>query len=351
MSTFRCEVVPVVLEPHPHADTLSLVRVWGYTVVVKTADWLGRDRGVYIPPDSVVPDDDRFHWLYEAKATKDRPIDSERAKRYGRITVRRFRGIYSQGLLVPVESTSLDSPIGANFAEVWGITHWEPPVTSQTDGDAVAGPPGAQIPVYDVESYNRYKHCLPEGTPVYITEKVHGYNARYVWHEPYVGDGSMMTLETSQEAWMYAGSRSQWKKDVPGNVWWSALRQNPWVQEWCMAHPNVVLYGEVFGQVQDLKYGAANGQLFFLAFDVLANGQWADYVHLWRLVPSKYRMPELYTGPFGEGSARALAELDSTLCPGQLSEGVVICPLDEITHPEIGRVQLKIVSNRYLERG
>lgn len=328
MSTFRCEVVPVVLERHPCADTLSIVKVWGYTVVVKTAHWQFASpgtptgthtigRGLYVPPDSVVPlESPMFSWLTKS-----------------RVTVRRFRGVYSQGLLLPLEGHDL----GEDLAEYFGITHWEPPVTFQTTGDAVAGPPGLQVPVYDVESYNRYGHCLPEGTPVYVTEKVHGCNARYVWADDV----------------MYAGSRSTWKKDVPDHVslWWSALRQNPWIEKWCRDRPNVVLYGEVYGQVQDLKYGAANGQLFFRAFDVLVGGQWADHAHLCRLVPSKNRMLELYVGPFEEGIARRLAEQDSVIGPpGQLSEGVVICPLDEMTHPEIGRVQLKIVSNRYLER-
>ena len=36
-STHRVEIVPVNLEPHPNADTLSIVRVFdGYTCVVRT---------------------------------------------------------------------------------------------------------------------------------------------------------------------------------------------------------------------------------------------------------------------------------------------------------------------------
>ncbi|MSR62719.1 MAG: hypothetical protein EXS08_09790 [Planctomycetes bacterium] len=44
-----------MLEPHPKADTLSIVRVFaGYTVCVRTADWRGRELGAYVPPDSLV---------------------------------------------------------------------------------------------------------------------------------------------------------------------------------------------------------------------------------------------------------------------------------------------------------
>jgi RNA ligase (TIGR02306 family) len=331
MSTFRCEVVPVVLEPHPNADSLSIVHVWGYTVVVKTADWIGLDRGVYIPPDSLVPiTDARFAWL-----TKPR------------ITVRRFRGIYSQGLLLPLDTPEDLSPLGLAYVEgvgtdlagMWGITHYEPPLPTGSGGkssDAIPGPPGLLTLKYDVENFNRYPHCIPEGTPVYVTEKIHGANARYVY--PPEADT------------LYCGSRSHWKAWSEGDLWWSASRQNAWILDWCCEHPNCVLYGEVFGQVQDLKYGAKPGQLFFRAFDVLEQGRWASYTRLEELVAPENRAPVVFLGPFDEALVREIAERDSHVCPGQVAEGVVICPLVEMTHPEIGRVQLKIVSNRYLER-
>ena len=40
------------MTPHPNADSLSIVKVWGYEVVVRSADWAGIDRAVYIVPDS-----------------------------------------------------------------------------------------------------------------------------------------------------------------------------------------------------------------------------------------------------------------------------------------------------------
>src|SRR5437773_1584681 len=56
-STHRAEVVPVVLEKHPNADALSIVKIYdgGYQCIVRTEDWVGKDKGVYIQPDSLVP--------------------------------------------------------------------------------------------------------------------------------------------------------------------------------------------------------------------------------------------------------------------------------------------------------
>jgi RNA ligase (TIGR02306 family) len=361
MSTFKCEVVPVKLESHPNADTLSIVKIWGYTVVVKTSDWEGHDRGVYIPPDSVVPYHDRFAFLFKPEQIirfqELGPVD--RDANYlptTRVTVRRFRGVYSQGLLTPAPPWGMivagDTPgcqpdIGTDFAEPWGITHYEPPIRYHVYGGKasppIAGPPGLVVPKYDVESFNRYGDLLSEGTPVYVTEKIHGCNARYVY--------APTTDDLTVEGGMFCGSRTQWKSFSDTDPWWKALGQSLWIETWCRAHPRTVLYGEVFGQVQDLKYGAENGQLFFRAFDVLDRGRWLNYAELEEAVGPNERAPVAFLGPFDEALVREIAERDSVICPGQCSEGVVICPLIEMTHPTIGRVQLKIVSNRYLEKG
>src|SRR3990170_4514689 len=106
-STHVAEVVSVVLEAHPNADALSIVRVHSaYTVVVRTQDWVGVDKGVYIVPDSVVPDSEGFSFL--------------NGKR--RIKVKRLRGIISQGLLVPAPE---GSNIGDDVSELIGISHYE----------------------------------------------------------------------------------------------------------------------------------------------------------------------------------------------------------------------------------
>jgi RNA ligase (TIGR02306 family) len=352
MSTYTCEVVPVVLEPHPDAEFLSIVRVWGYTVVVKTADWEGVDRGVYIPPDSICPNSDRFSWLYQDHM--------QSSKLPGRIRVRKFRGVYSQGLLMPAPShiNGRNIEIGDDLAEEWGITHYEPPieiktdgnnVEIKTDGNNVPGPPGMVIPVYDVENYNRYPEAIPEGTEVYITEKIHGCNARFVY-DPDSGielpDGGGLSGE------IFVGSRRYWKQESKTDLWWRALWANPWVYEWCRANPRKVLYAEVFGQVQDLRYGTGQNELKVLAFDVLEQGQFVPYSRLYELLPPVCRVPVLYVGPFNIEMARKYAEGNSSI-PGapHCREGVVICTVDEQTDVKIGRCQLKIVGNRYLERG
>ena len=86
-STHRVEVVPITLEPHPNADTLSIVRVFaGYTVCVRTTDWQGRALGAYVPPDSLV-DTTRPEFAFLA--------DGKRARQ--RIKVKKLRGVAAWG--------------------------------------------------------------------------------------------------------------------------------------------------------------------------------------------------------------------------------------------------------------
>jgi RNA ligase (TIGR02306 family) len=61
--------------------------------------------------------------------------------------------------------------------------------------------------------------------------------------------------------------------------------------------------------------------------------------------------PILYEGPFDEKVARELAEGNSSI-PGakHCAEGVVVRPVVERFDEQVGRVQLKIVSNRYLSK-
>ena len=65
VDTHKVEVVPVVMEKHPNADKLSVVRVYNFTCVVNTADWEGVTQAAYVQPDSVMPDKPEYRFLKE----------------------------------------------------------------------------------------------------------------------------------------------------------------------------------------------------------------------------------------------------------------------------------------------
>lgn len=316
MSIFKVEIVPVVLEPHPYADTLSIVKVYNYTVCVRTADWQDKTIGAYIPHDSIVPDNETFAFL-QGKT---------------RIKVKRLRGIVSMGLLVPAPK---DSQIGQDVAEIFGVTHYEPPLqNAKSSGETESPPLGLIIPKYDVEHMLRYAALFQESEPVYVTENIHGANARFVWHNER----------------MWCGSKSEWKKQSDENLWWRALQQNSWIENYCHAHPGDVLYAEVFGNVQSLKYGAKIGRDFVLVFDILHTNHWLPAVELFAIKEIKC-VPLLGIHPFNLATLQAMAEGSSLVeGAGHIREGIVVRPVNERFTNEIGRLQLKLISNAYLEQ-
>lgn len=364
-STHRVEVVPVELRTHPNADSLSLVSVFGYQVVVKTADWQGRSIGAYIPPDSIVPDTPEYAFVHGAEV-------GTATERQRRIKARRFRGEWSQGLLMPAPE---GARIGDDVAAQMGITHYESPEPKSTGADAErfvkkspwprswrgwlhlflfwlgfkrdgvhgmreAGP-DILYPKYDVDTWYRYKNLLVEGERVVITEKIHGSNARYVW------SGGRM----------WCGSRAEWKRKG-ANIWWEVLEANPWIEQWCKANPDAALYGEVT-PTQDLKYGGAKQ---FFPFDIRKESRWLNWNEVLAVTLEAAHnentegcfwswAPVLYAGPYSEAKALELRD-GKTAVKGasHVREGVVIRPQEERMHPAIGRVQLKAVSPAYLER-
>lgn len=392
-STHRVEVVPVVLEPHPNADRLSVVKVWGYTCVVATDDWKGVDRAAYLPPDSVA-DCTRPEFAF----LRQKPVFSADGQLVGRVDdesitsarvrAKKLRGVLSFGLLVPAPA---GAAVGDDVAARLGVTHYDPDVKRAQGksglkfGGEVEKAPDVYHVKYDLEAGRRYAQLLfAPGEPVLVTEKIHGANARYVFHA----------------GRMYCGSRTEWKKEFPSydhltvegiaaqirkkgevseqaalaqageaieklrsqtkrrNLWWQALEATPALRAFCEANPDTVVYGEVYGQVQDLKYGTKPGEVRFAAFDLLRAGRWVDAPEAHRLlrevgVPTVPVLnPDAATPlPFDFDRVCALAE-GKSLVPGagHVREGVVVAPWAERYDPRHGRVKLKWVAAGYLER-
>ena len=317
VSEHTCDVVMIKLQQHPNADSLSLVLVGDFQCAVRTADWKDGDLAVYSPPDSVVPETKEFEFL----------------GKHRRIKARKLRGEWSVGLLIPAPS---NAKVGDDYMEQLGIVHYEPQVCGHftTGGDNIT-PPSGFIPTYDVLNFRKYSKLFQDGEEVIVTEKIHGANARFVC----VNDV------------MYCGSRKFWKQEDPNNLWWKALLHNTALEAWLRHHQDLVVYGEVFGQVQNLKYGSTDGNIFFAAFDILKGDKWLDFDEAHEIGAPLPWVPLVYRGPFDKDKILEFAEGDSSY-PGanHYREGVVVKPIHERTDRRIGRVQLKVVGNRYLSK-
>lgn len=376
-STHRVEVVLVSLEPHPNADNLSIVRLFGggYQAIVRTEEWGDGDLGAYVPPDSMVPTDrPEFEFL-----AKD-------GKTHVRVKAKRLRKVWSMGLLVKAPA---GAKAGDDVAERLGVKHYEPPQKGQHRnmyGSAAEAAPECKPPVYDVDSLRRYGSVFRHGEPVLVTEKIHGANARYMcedrgWFEYSFRRGNLsVRFGTRVLTWskrkglkvqrvpemvryMRVGSHRQWKRYDPRDQWWRALEATPELAEFCRNNPDLVVYGEIYGDVQDLTYGCKPGEIRFVAFDLLRIGddgtkRWLDADHCRRKLKdwSVPQVPMVYSWlPFDFLKVLDLAEMNSILAyhnsgGKQMAEGIVVKPITERYDPLIGRVNLKVVSNGYLER-
>lgn len=326
MSTHSVNIIEISeVLPHANADRLEVVPVGGWQAVIKKGQFKVGDRAIYIEPDYTVPTD-RAQFSFLAKPGRERH----------RLKAVRLRGVLSYGLLIDVPKALSGEAVGTNVMEHLGIARWEPEV-KLTMADELPQDqwPATFAPKFDVESYEKFPHVIADGEPVIVTEKVHGANARY----------------TFVDGVFHQGSRNRWLIPDGGHIWARAAAHNPKLRAFCEANPGVVLYGEIYGNVQSLTYGLSKGDVRFIAFAASAKGQWLDQGGLFDMleavgVPT---CPILYAGPFDHPEIVAIAEADSKVSavPGHMMEGVVVVPASERFHASIGRVAVKHISNRY----
>jgi RNA ligase (TIGR02306 family) len=315
------EVGPVM--KHPNADSLSITEVeGGYPCIIRTGEFVEGDKAIYIPVDSVVPDTEEFSFLKKK-----------------RIEAMRLRGIFSMGLLRPIPESLSAASIGQDVSAALNIIKF---VSAGPNGQPILGGECEASP--DHFKFVKYSEHLPlrankklllEGEDVVVTEKIHGCNARFVH------DGVRLWI----------GSRSQVKVNDGCNVW-SRVAQNLNLAERLAEAPHKIFFGEVFGQVQDLKYGVQG--LDFRVFDVydLKTHTYLDFscaIEETSKVGLTW-VPLLYEGSWSVENILALAEGPSTI-PGakNVREGFVVRPKTErCVHA--GRVCLKYHGEGYLTR-
>jgi RNA ligase (TIGR02306 family) len=334
MSTFTCPVVRVTgITKHPGADTLSMATIEGCPVIFGTEMFKEGDVAIYVPVDAVVP---------------TTVPGTEFLGKHRRIKAKKLRGIFSMGLLLPIKglfpitveySGNQYAPEdGTNVAEVLGITKYEEPepIFMQT-GNCSAPKTTNAPPVYDVESFRKYHYLFEPGEEVYVSEKIHGTNARFVYW-----DGQL-----------HCGSHKTWKTQDDNNLWWKVAKAYN-LEERLKRDPGMILYGEIYGRVQDLHYGAKLNELFFRAFDVYHTGvgQWLSYLPFVCFCDELEipRVPLLYKGPYlGFEDLAIFAEGQSTLA-AHIKEGFVIKPTMERWNNKTGRTIAKLISDAYLLR-
>lgn len=326
MSKLVVEVCRIVdVRAHPNADKLDVAVVKGWQCVVPKGAYASGDLITYIPPDAMLP------------VEFSDAIGVTKYLSKGRVRCARLRGEPSFGVVCLPHGSE-----GEDVAEKLGITKYEPPMRL-TAGDAEQDHP--MFAGYtDIENLRNFGSVLVPGEPVVYTEKIHGTNCR-------VG----LVRDESGAMVRMAGSKGLRRKETTGGTYWY-----PWtlpgvaaLLEGFAARPGiqqVVLFGEIYGKVQTLKYGVPQG-IAFAAFDLMVDGKYVDVEDFIDLCASDNIpiVPILGRGLFSMEQTIVYSRGKSAVHGADnIREGVVVKPTKERHDPTTGRVILKYVSDDYL---
>ena len=353
MSTFEVKVYKLVIEEHPNADALEVARVGDFMCLVRKDMYQTGDLAVYIPEAAIVPVD-----IIEELGLEGRLS----GKQKNRVKAIKLRGVLSQGLIYPINGLRLQNVIdpesgrsakileGDDVAAALEIVKYEPPVPVNLSGKVHARM-GYTIH-FDIDNIKKYNHVFQDGDEVDVTEKLHGTWCCLAWHK-----GREEAIVTSKGL---SSSGLVIQCDNPDN------ENNLYVQMWKKygeiiksladgVGTSVYVLGEIFGPVQDLKYGEKDP--VFAVFDIyMGNAGEGTYMtrDLFYAVASEHFnvVPSIYRGPFKKELLPEWTNGKTMWKEGlnQIREGVVIRDPNEGRDSKIGRRILKSVSEKYLLR-
>lgn len=323
-STHSAVIVSLdTIEKHQDADSLSIARLDnGYTVVIRTSDWINCNKAIFIPPENLVDTlREEFAFMHGKR-------------QWEKIKVKRLRGVISAGLLIP----ALDSDnVGDDVTERLGIVHDDPEAKFE-DKDQAKPPTGqmAHMPKYDIDSFAKlYKYFKPEDEVV-AGVKIHGQNSRFVY--------------SSTDAKLYVGARTTWQKE--GGICYSAVNKYPGIADFCLANPDFIVFGEVFGQQgREYSYGLPPKTYDFRAFDIKRpDFSCVDYDEFISLC-KQYNIPtvvEVYRGPFTSLEfLKQFAEGSDPIWAGTPREGCVVKLVHDRMSYSGDRMIFKIIGSGY----
>ncbi|HET6247384.1 MAG TPA: RNA ligase (ATP) [Tepidisphaeraceae bacterium] len=316
--------------PHPNAERLELAQVKGWQCVVPKGRYSAGNLVTYVPPDTVFPAE-----------LSDR-LGITKYLSHGRVRCARLRGEPSFGVIFDLENPVWTE--GQDVAAFYGITKYVPPLRISS-GDAERAHP-LFVSYTEIENMRNFPAVIADGEEVVASEKIHGTNCRL----------GLIDCD-GEKTWM-AGSKTVRRKmpaeeKLATDLYWhpySSPNVRALIESVAADAKQVILFGEVYGKVQSLRYGVPGG-IAFRAFDLLVDGNYADYDRFADLCKQfgVESAPLIFRGPFSLETIKLLAEGNSAI-PGaaNIREGVVVKPTAERTDPKIGRVVLKYIGDGYL---
>lgn len=376
MSSFSVPVVKVThIEVHPNATALEIVKVFDWTVVVRKGEHKLEDLVVYVPVDSILP---------QELENQIFPPDSKIKLRNSRVRSIKLRGQISQGMIMSTEDANLPNAEfleGTDVSGILGITKYEPPVNElpwhmQVKSKKKGNPEFKKYT--DIENFKYYDRLFQEYEPVYISEKLHGTSFRAGWF-PMQKDSIWKKIKDYfgfLPKWEFCwgsrtvqiqvkGSHGGYHDETQGVNFDDVYTEM--VQKYNLKNKipiGYAIYGEIVGDgiQKGYTYGCGSGEHKLYLYDIMntTTGLYLDFykdTYEGQETPDQFfpvmcyamgieRVPELYTGPYRDHIVKKLRTGASTIEGQPIREGIVIKPMIEQI-ASIGRKVLKYINDDY----
>ena len=344
------------IKPIEGTDRIGVINLSGNNVIVRKDQFKEGDMGLYIYVDSVLPVEMVEH--YNLTRLKN-----------GRLKAMKMSGIVSQGIFVPLTYDKIrkDAPEFTNLASELEVLHWKPDVKLYKGQTPHINARNwlNWLDVMHISRMNRpdYENTFNENDRVVVTEKIHGMNASFAYVRAYTDP---ISGKEHEAAFHVMSRKVNFKRERIGllnedidfqtNAFYSIADkydlENQLKRYSDTNKCDVVIRGEIFGKgIQDLEYSMDG--IDFRLFDVqFEKGKYADWVDVFTtaIVLNLKFVPVLYQGKYNVNKIKELAEQKSTICPSQISEGVVVRCETETKLPSGERKILKLLSSAYVLR-
>lgn len=362
------------IRPHknPEKTRIEIAEVDGWQCIVPIGQYKIGDNIVFIPPDA---------FLTQEVASY---LGVEKYLKKGRVTSIRLDGEMSYGIIVKPE---IDWPVGTDVTDHYRITKYEPPISSNKQGNGVQRT--QDNPVYfhrftDIENIKHFSTVLNDRIVVCL-EKIHGANWRACLSDKNGTEeflvGSRNTVRAAPTKRIRPTPKNRIHKfwlrlcDVFGiDTKIEVVDKDAMFKDWYW-HPianinecgnickmmsyvkyeysasNVTVFGETFGDgVQNMKYGKTSGQLGFVGFGITIDYAYLNYDETIEIF-DKFNVPHppvVYRGPYNFELIKTLSSGNSLISgANHIREGIVVQTL-EGSYKYHQRLVFKCINDDYL---
>ena len=309
----------IKIEPIEGADKIELAEVLGWKVVIKKNEFKEGDLCIYIQIDTTIdPKMKCFSHLINPKKPNDRV----------RINTKKIRGIYSQGLLIQIDSYKLEPVIGIDVTNLFDVQKYEKEVSCNTNNTIIGNFP-IDIISKTNEDHLKNKYTLLNkilNKELYISKKM---------------DGSSLTIIKNNNEFIVCSRNHIINED---NIMHQYFLRN--IKDKLILNNNIVLQGEFCGPKingNQMKLNRHNFYVFNIK-DLNTN----TYMNLEEMQNMCYKL-ELETVPILDKiicdeswTIQKFQDYANTITYGDCcGEGIVIRKCNDI------RVSFKIINQNY----